>query len=90
MPVQIPIGVEDGFQGVVDLIEQKAIYWKDDLGEKMDVTDIPEELSAEAGAWRERMIEKACENDDALMDKYINGEDISNEEIRERSSRQAV
>lgn len=82
VPVQIPVGAEDGFRGVVDLIEQKAYLWSDDTGEKFDVTDVPADLASDTQTWRERMIEKACEADETLMDKYLNGETISNDEIR--------
>jgi elongation factor G len=82
VPVQIPIGAEDTFEGVIDLIEQKALYFPDTHGEKVDAQEIPEKYKTEAATWRERMVEKACENDEKLMDKYLNGEEISNDEIR--------
>jgi elongation factor G len=82
VPVQIPIGAEDSFQGVIDLIEQKALIWTNDLGDKFDVSDIPADLADDARLWRERMIEKACECDDTLMDKYLGGEALTNDEIR--------
>lgn len=82
VPVQIPIGAEDTFQGVIDLVEEKAIYWNDDNGEKMELREIPENLADDARSAREAMIEKACENDDVLMDKYLNGESLSKDEIR--------
>jgi len=82
VPVQIPVGAEDSFRGVVDLIEQKAYLWSDDSGEKFEVADIPANLASEAQTWRERMIEKACEADEALMDKYLNGDTLTNDEIR--------
>src|SRR5262249_49744987 len=82
VPVQIPIGAADAFQGVIDLIEEKALVWADDKGEKFETREIPENLQSDAKMWRDRMIEKACENDEALMDKYLNGEEISKEEIR--------
>jgi elongation factor G len=83
VPFQIPIGSEDSFQGVVDLIEQKALVWKDDLGEKFEVTDIPGDLEASVGKWREQLCEAACELDDALMEKYLGGESLSAKELRE-------
>ena len=82
VPVQIPMGAEDGFQGAVDLVEEKALIWKDDSGEKFEIRDIPDDLAVMATTWRERMIESACENDEKLMDKYLNGEEISKDEIR--------
>jgi elongation factor G len=82
VPIQIPIGAEDRFEGVVDLIEQKAIYYRDDQGTKIDVVDIPESLAAEAAKHRERMIEAAVEVDDDLTHKYLEGEEITPAEIR--------
>ena len=82
IPVQYPIGAEDNFQGVIDLIEFKALLWKDDLGETITVADVPEDLRERMTRAREVMIEAACEKDDVLMDKYLNGEELSNDEIR--------
>jgi elongation factor G len=82
VPVQIPIGQEDRFQGVIDLVEQQAILYRDDLGKQIEVTDIPEELRAEASLHRNAMIEAVAELDDELTMKYLEGEEISVEEIR--------
>jgi elongation factor G len=82
VPIQVPIGVEDRFQGVIDLIEMKAILYRDDLGAKIDVVDIPDELKAEAEKHRHVMIEAVAEVDDDLTNKYLEGEDFTTEEIR--------
>src|SRR5690606_87101 len=71
VPVQYPIGSEDNFQGVVDLVERKALVWKTDTGENFEVMDIPPDLEDKVAALREQMIEAACELDDKLMEKYL-------------------
>jgi elongation factor G len=82
VPIQIPIGAEDRFEGVVDLVEMKAILYRDDLGSKIDVVDIPESLLAEAAAHREKMIEAVADVDDELTHKFLEGEELTVEEIR--------
>ncbi len=82
VPVQIPVGAEDSFRGVVDLIENQALVWSDDLGERIDVRPIPEDLISHSNYLREQMIEAAAEQDDALMEKYLGGELLSPAEIR--------
>jgi elongation factor G len=82
VPIQIPIGREDTFQGVVDLVAMKAILYRDDLGSKIDVVDIPAELLAEAEKHREAMIEAVAEVDDTLTHKYLEGEALTEAEIR--------
>ncbi len=82
IPVQYPIGSEERFQGVVDLIENKALLWKDDLGEKIDIVDVPDDLASKIAHLREQMVEAACEMDDVLMEKYLGGEELSPDEIR--------
>jgi elongation factor G len=82
VPVQIPIGSEDTFEGVVDLIEMKAILYRDDLGSQIDVVEIPEHLKAEAAKQREKMIEIVAEADDNLTHKYLEGEALTVDEIR--------
>jgi len=82
VPIQIPIGREDQFQGVIDLVEMKAIYYRDDLGNKIDVVDIPEELQAEAEQHRHTMIEAVADMDDELTHKYLEGEDFTVAEIK--------
>ena len=81
-PVQIPIGAEENFKGVVDLIKMKAILWHDEtMGAEYDIEEIPADLVDEANEWREKMLEAAASYDDALMEKYLEGGEISEEEI---------
>jgi len=82
VPVQIPIGIEDTFKGVVDLVTMKAIYYRDDLGSQIDVVEIPDDLLAEAKKHRERMIEAVAEVDESLTRKFLEGEEITEDEIR--------
>jgi elongation factor G len=82
VPVQIPIGAESEFLGLVDLISMKAIKYLDDLGENVEITDIPKDLVELAVEYREKLVEAAAEADDHLMDKYVNGQKITGEEIR--------
>jgi elongation factor G len=82
VPVQIPIGRESGFQGVIDLVEQKAIFYRDDLGRDIEVTEIPAELRADADAHRAAMIEAVAELDDELTTRFLEGQELSVEEIR--------
>ena len=81
--ISIPIGIEADFQGVVDLVESRAIIWQnEELGAKFDYTDIPEDLKTKAEEMRSALIEKAVEADDAIMEKYLEGIDISIAEIK--------
>ncbi|HXA51471.1 MAG TPA: elongation factor G [Candidatus Acidoferrum sp.] len=81
--IQIPVGAEDQFKGIVDLVEMKAVIWRDEtLGAQFDVVDIPEELVEKAKAYREQMIEAVSEGDDALFEKFVNGEPLTTEELR--------
>jgi len=83
VPIQIPIGAEDTFKGVVDLINNKAILWNDEtMGAKYDVTEIPADLKELAAEWRAKMVESVAEFDDKLMEKFFEDPDsISEEEI---------
>jgi elongation factor G len=83
VPIQIPIGAEENFQGVVDLVEMKAIVWDQDaaMGSNYHVEDIPADLQELAEEYREKMVESAAEQDEELMEKYLEGEDLTNEEI---------
>ncbi|MBR0488723.1 MAG: elongation factor G [Prevotella sp.] len=81
-PVQIPIGAEENFKGVVDLIKMKAILWHDEtMGAEYDIEDIPADLVDEANEWREKMLENAANFDDELMEMYLEGQDIPEEKI---------
>lgn len=82
VPVVVPIGAEDGFQGVIDLLEMKAIIWDEaSQGVKFEYQDIPAELQAVADEWREKMVESAAEASEELMEKYLGGEELTRDEI---------
>ena len=81
--IQIPVGAEDQFKGVIDLVEMKAVLWRDEtLGAKFDIVDIPEDLLEKAQQYREQMIEAVSEFDDALMTKFIEGDALTVAEIK--------
>jgi len=80
--IQLPIGAEDSFEGIVDLIEQKAIFYEDELGTRGKETAIPDSMLDEVGAARERMIEAIAELDDELTMKYLEGREITPSELR--------
>ncbi len=81
-PIQIPIGAEENFKGVVDLIKMKAILWHDEtMGAEYEVDDIPADLLDEAKEWRDKMVENAANFDDSVMEKYLDGQDISEAEL---------
>ena len=80
--LQLPIGERNEFEGVVDLVTMKKITFDGEMGEKVIVEDCPEELRAKAEEWREKLIEKAVEQDDALMEKYLGGEEVTESELK--------
>jgi elongation factor G len=81
--IQVPIGAEDQFAGVVDLVKMKAIYWDDaSQGMKFEMRDIPAELQATCDEWREKMVEAAAEANEELMNKYLEGGELSVDEIK--------
>ncbi len=83
VPVQVPIGAEEHFQGVVDLVQMKAVYWDEaSRGMEYELRDIPEDLLAVSEEWREKMVEAAAEASEDLMEKYLNGEALTSEEIQ--------
>ena len=83
VPINIPIGAEENFKGVVDLVQMKAIVWNDEsMGAKYDVEEIPAEFVEKANEYREKLLEAAAEQDEALMEKYLGGEELSVEEIK--------
>src|SRR5665213_65927 len=83
VPIQIPVGAEDQFKGVIDLVGMKAVLWRDEtLGAQFDVVEIPAELLEKAQAYRAQMIEAVSEFDDVLFEKFINGEALTIEEIK--------
>ncbi len=80
--VQIPIGEEEKFEGLIDLLTMKALYFKGDFGETVEKADIPQELQEKAKEWRKKLIEKIIAEDEALLEKYINNKEISVEELK--------
>lgn len=83
VPIQLPIGVEDSFIGIVDLVEMKAEIYKDDLGKEFEITDIPAEMLEKANEWREKMIESVAECDEELTMKFLEGEELTVKEIKD-------
>ncbi|MBQ3971806.1 MAG: elongation factor G [Selenomonadaceae bacterium] len=82
VPIQLPIGAEDSFKGIVDLIKMEAIIYEDDLGKVADEVDIPDDMKDVADEYREKLLEAVAEFDDDLMEKYLGGEEVSEEEIK--------
>ena len=80
--IQLPIGSENDFQGIVDLVRQRAYIYANDQGTDIQETDIPEELQAQVEEYRTKLIEAAAETDDALMTKYFDGEELTEDEVR--------
>ena len=81
-PIQLPIGAEDNFTGIIDLIKMKAEIYTNDLGTDIQETDIPEDLQDLAEEWREKLVEAVAETDEALMERYLEGEEISEAELK--------
>jgi elongation factor G len=90
VPLQIPIGAEEKFQGIVDLLEMKAVYYRDDLGEKIDIIDIPAELQDLAEEFRHGLVESISETDEVLMEKYLEGEEPTIEELKKALRRATI
>ncbi|MBQ3158348.1 MAG: elongation factor G, partial [Clostridia bacterium] len=82
VPLQLPIGKEESFKGVVDLVEMNAVIYLDDKGEKMEIIAIPDDMKDVANEYREKLIESVAETDDELMEKFFAGEDFTVEEIK--------
>ena len=80
--LQLPIGKEDTFKGVIDLFEMKAYYYLDDKGDQIEITDIPADMMDDAETYRAEMIEKICETDDELLEMFLEGEEPSNEQLK--------
>lgn len=81
-PIQLPIGAEDNFEGIVDLITQKAHFYKDDEGKIIEEGEIPADLKEKASSFRAELVEAVVESDDDLMNKYLEGQEISEEELK--------
>ena len=79
--IQLPIGAEEDFKGVVDLVRNKAIIYSDDLGRESSETDIPEDMADLVSEYRERLVEAVAENDETVMEKYLNNEEITEKEL---------
>ena len=82
VPIQLPIGAEETFVGIIDLVTMKAEIYKDDLGKEIEVTDIPADMADLAQEWREKLIESVCETDEELMMMFLEGEEPSLEQIK--------
>lgn len=80
--IQLPIGKEDDFKGIIDLVKMKAIIYKDDLGKDMEYVDVPEDMKDLADEYRAKLLEAVAETDEALMEKYLEGENLTEEEIK--------
>lgn len=83
VPIQLPIGVEDSFVGIIDLVEMKAEIYKDDLGKEFEITEIPADMMDKAKEWREKMIESVAECDEDLTMKFLEGEELTIKEIKD-------
>jgi len=91
VPIQVPIGAEDHFKGVVDLVRMKAIYWDEaSQGMKFEFKDIPAELAEQCKEWREKMVESAAEADEEIMHKYLEEGDLSNEDIKKALRKRTI
>jgi len=90
IPVQMPIGIESDFMGVVDLLEEKAIIWTDELGNQPELVAIPADLKAEAAERRARMIEQIAETDDELLHRYLESHELSADDMRQALRRAVI
>jgi len=91
VPIQLPIGAEDGFTGVVDLIKMKSIFWDDETqGMKFEYREIPDEMRKECEEWRGKMIEAAADGDEVLLNKYLESGSLSDEEIKKGLRERAI
>ena len=90
VPIQLPIGAEDTFVGIVDLVEMKAEIYKDDLGKEFERTEIPEDMMDLATEWREKLVESVAECDEELMMKFLEGEELTVEEIKSTIRQQTI
>ncbi|MBE5036144.1 elongation factor G [Gallibacter intestinalis] len=90
VPIQLPIGSEETFVGIIDLIEMKAEIYEDDLGKVFDIVDIPEDMMDKAQEWREKLIESVAETDEELMMKFLEGEELTKDEIMSTIRKQTI
>jgi len=83
IPIQLPIGAEENFEGVIDLVRMQAIYWEEaNMGTSFELRDIPEDMLAEAQSWRNKMVEAAAEGDEELLEKFLDDSELTDDEIR--------
>ncbi|MBR4728526.1 MAG: GTP-binding protein, partial [Clostridia bacterium] len=82
VPIQLPIGAEAEFKGIIDLVTMQAYYYKDDLGVDIEVTEIPADMKELAQTYHDEMLEHVAEQDDALLEKYLDGETLTIDEIK--------
>ena len=90
VPVQLPIGAEDSFVGIIDLVEMKAEIYKDELGKEFEVAEIPEDMMDLAAEWREKLVESVAECYEELMMKFLEGEELTVKEIKETIRKQTI
>ena len=90
VPIQLPVGSEETFVGIIDLIEMKAEIYEDDLGKVFDIVDIPEDMMDKAQEWREKLIESVAETDEELMMKFLEGEELTKDEIMSTIRKQTI
>ena len=90
VPIQLPIGAEDSFVGIIDLVEMKAEIYKDELGKEFDITDIPAEMQDLADEWREKLVESVAETDEELMMKFLEGEELTTKEIKSAIRKETI
>ena len=90
VPVQLPIGAEDSFIGIIDLVEMKAEIYKDELGQEFEITEIPDDMKELANEWREKLVESVAECDEELMMKFLEGEELTVKEIKETIRKQTI
>ena len=83
VPIQLPIGQDTTFKGIIDLVEMNAVIYKDDLGKEMEICEIPEDMKAEAQKYHDQLVEAVAETDDALLEKFFGGEELTVEEIKQ-------
>jgi elongation factor G len=82
IPIQLPIGAEETFEAIIDLVQMKAIFYKDELGEELEIVDIPDEFKEMADEYRTKLIEAVAETEDELMEKYLEGDELTEAEIK--------
>ena len=90
VPVQLPIGAEDSFVGIIDLVEMKAEIYKDELGQEFEITEIPDDMKELAAEWREKLVESVAECDEELMMKFLEGEELTVKEMKDTIRKQTI